>query len=269
MIFFSGFELSYLFLPLIGLIVGFMSSSMGSGGGLFFPVILILVYGIPPHIAVASSLAAGLPISIAGSAAHYRKGTINLRIAYRFGVAGIIGALVGVATISLLDSGALKIMFGIYSFLLAILIWHKKGKESLKEVKGSRTNKIYRNPKVKAVIFGFAGGFISGVFGTSGAAPVFAGLLILGIPFLKAIGTSMLVVLLNTLSALAGHFVVGKIDLSIVLMLSAGSVAGAVAGPHFLVKTYRDHWEKSLRRLFSFIIAAIGIIMIISALTNS
>jgi uncharacterized membrane protein YfcA len=44
-------------------------------------------------------------------------------------------------------------------------------------------------------------------------------------------GTSLFVVLINTFSALAGHVLIGEIDLTLVVFLASGSILGALFGP--------------------------------------
>ncbi|HDR68276.1 MAG TPA: sulfite exporter TauE/SafE family protein, partial [Bacteroidaceae bacterium] len=67
MIFHSAFEYIYLWLPLIGLLVGLISTLIGGGGGGFFFIpILTILFGVPAHIAVTTSLAATIPICIVG-----------------------------------------------------------------------------------------------------------------------------------------------------------------------------------------------------------
>ena len=61
MIFHSAFEYVYLWLPLIGFIVGFLGSLTGGGGGFIFIPLLTILFKVPPQIAIASSLAATLP----------------------------------------------------------------------------------------------------------------------------------------------------------------------------------------------------------------
>jgi len=67
MIFHSSFQYCYLWLPLVGFIIGFFASMAGGGGGFFFLPVLILLFKVPAQIAVATSLAATLPICIVGS----------------------------------------------------------------------------------------------------------------------------------------------------------------------------------------------------------
>ncbi|MGM0622331.1 MAG: sulfite exporter TauE/SafE family protein [Bacteroidota bacterium] len=262
MLFYSAFQESYIWLPFIGLIVGVLATMIGSGGGLFFPLILILLFQVPAHIAVATSLAASLPLGIAGSIGHYRKKNIHFQLALLFGIAGIIGAVSGTLITRLLNSEQLKIAFGIYSILLAIIIFLNSRKQKKADTSSETSKKLNRIKISKGSVFGFAGGIISGTFGTSGAAPVLAGLIALHTPIKLVIGTSLFVVLVNTFSAFAGHFLVGEIDLTLVLFLTMGTIAGALIGPHLLSKINLEKYETGIKKIFVIIILISGIVLI-------
>lgn len=73
MIFHSAFEYAYLWLPFIGFVVGFFGSLTGGGGGFIFIPLLTILFGVAPHVAIGSSLAATLPICLAGAYGHYKK----------------------------------------------------------------------------------------------------------------------------------------------------------------------------------------------------
>lgn len=261
MLFYSAFQQSYILLPFIGLVIGILATMIGSGGGLFFPLILILVFQVPAHIAVATSLAASLPLGIAGSIGHYRKKNIHFQLALLFGIAGIIGAVSGTLITRVLKPEQLKVAFGIYSILLAGIIFLNSRKKK-KTVTAEMSQKLNRIKISKGSVYGFAGGLISGTFGTSGAAPVLAGLIALHTPINLVIGTSLFVVLVNTFSALTGHFLVGEIDLTLVLFLTMGTIAGALTGPHLLSKIKIEKYEHGIKKLFVVIILISGIILI-------
>ena len=115
MIFFSAYEPLYLLLPLIGFIIGLAGTMLGGGGGFFFLPILTLLLGVPPHIAVATSLAATIPIGFVGSIEHYRKGNVDTKTGLLFAVAGIVGAFAGTGMSKMLTGRQLKVAFGVYS----------------------------------------------------------------------------------------------------------------------------------------------------------
>jgi uncharacterized membrane protein YfcA len=263
MIFHSSFEYYYLWLPLVGFLIGFIGSCLGGGGGFFFIPILTLLFNVPAQIAVATSLAATLPIGIVGSFGHYRNSNIDLKLGMAFAIAGIFGALSGASLTNLMTTGQLKVSFGIYSILMALLMIISKWREKRAEANGigipdrSTFQKITRSS-----FFGFLAGIITGTFGTSGTAPVQAALFTMRIPIKLVVGTSLMVSAVNTFSALGAHFLVGKIDLTLVYFLTAGAIIGALLGPKLLAGVKIGRAEGPIRLWYALGMIAFGIIMI-------
>ncbi len=265
MIFHSPFQYSYLWLPLIGFTIGLLASMTGGGGGFFFPPVLILLFKVPAHIAVATSLAATLPICFVGAMGYYRKGSLDVRTGITFGIAGITGALAGASVTGLLTAGQLETTFGIYAILLGLLMIFN----NLKDKKNLRTVKKTPGIKIPGIItrgplYGFAGGVISGTFGISGTTPVLAGLLAIRLPLKLVAGTSLMIVFINTVSALTGHLFIGIIDLTVVWFLTAGAVIGAFSGPKLLAGVDLEKIEGSVRQSFAYLVLAFGTIIIIT-----
>lgn len=263
MLFWSEFQQSYLWLPLVGVMVGLLATMIGSGGGFFFPLILMLFYKIPSHIAVATSLAATLPLCLVGSVGHYRRGNIYPKLVILFGLAGVLGAVAGTWITQQIDTDQLKTAFGIYSLVLAIVIFlNKRKKKKREQYTKENGTRLKRGLYMQGSVYGFAGGIISGAFGTSGSAPVLAGLVALNTPIRLVIGTSLAVVFINTVSALAGHVLLGEIDVTLILFLTAGTVIGAAAGPRLLGKIKLERSEGNIRQWFALIIFIFGLILI-------
>jgi len=265
MIFHSSIEPIYFLLPLVGLLIGLFGTMLGGGGGFFFLPILILLLGVPPQTAVITSLVATLPICFVGSLGHSRKGNIDFRVAALFAIAGIVGAFIGAGITSKISADNLKLSFGIYSILIALNIavvtWRKKRNDANKseQQKSSGLKKI-----LKGSFYGFSAGTITGTFGTSGTAPILAGLFAMRMPLKLVIGTSLLVVLVNTVFAIGAHFLLGKIDLTLVYFLTAGSIIGALLGPKLLSKVKIDNSENRVKYLYAIVMVALGVLMIMS-----
>ena len=253
MIFLSSIEPVYYFLPLIGFIVGLLGSMMGGGGGFFFLPTLSLIIGVPAQIAVVTSLVATLPICLFGTISHYNKANIHIRMAILFSATGFIGALLGVAIADLLSSEQLKKVFGIYSIVMALIIAFTIRRQN--EDKKSGSNRI------KAPFFGLFAGVATGALSISGTTPILAGLLSLRLSTKTAIGTSLVIILSNTLFSAGAHFVVGQIDFTLVLFLTAGSSIGALIGPRLLDRIKNDHTE-SFKYLYAAVMIISGTLMI-------
>jgi uncharacterized protein len=265
MIFHSSFEYIYLLLPLIGFTVGFFASVLGSGGGFLFLPLLILFYHVPAQTAVATTLAATLPVCIVGSISHYRKKNIHLQLGIIFALAGIIGAVAGAGISNLVTSRQLKVGFGIYSLLIALQLLLNTRRDRIAISKG--LNPITPDGSArykKGSFYGFIAGMVTGTFGTSGAAPVLAGLFSMRIPLKVVAGTSLMIITLTTISALGAHFLVGTIDLTLVYFLTSGAVLGSAAGPRMLAKIRTERAELPVRKWYAFGLAAFGLLMIFS-----
>lgn len=264
MIFYSAFDHSYLWLPLIGFIVGLLGSMIGGGGGFVFPPTLIVLFKVPAHVAVATSLAATLPICLMGTMGHYRNGNLDINTGIIFGIAGIFGAITGTFITIRLTSNQLQTIFGIYTILLAVMLMVNNYRD--KKTKQSTRNNIRQFLGIipKGSFYGFTGGMISGTFGTSGTAPVLTGLLVRKLPVKLIAGTSLMVIFINTLSALTGHLVLGIIDLTLVWLLTAGTVIGAFSGPKLTVRMNLPGKESSIRHIFVYVLLVFGILVLIT-----
>lgn len=265
MTFHSLFELNYLWLPLIGFIVGFCGAVIGGGGGFFFLPVLILLFDVPAQVAVPTSLAATIPVCIAGSVAHHRKNNLHLPTGIIFAVAGVFGAMSGAGITSLITETQLQISFGVYSILMALQMLFGLWKENRAKTKGERLKPLKKSTLyLRGSLYGFLGGIITGTFGTSGIAPVMAGMFSLRMPLKLVIGTSLIVVCANTLSALGAHFMVGEIDLTLVYFLTVGTIIGALTGPVVLAGVKLDNAESPVRKWFALAMIAFGVVMIVT-----
>jgi hypothetical protein len=267
MIFQYDIQPIYFLLPVIGFVIGLFGSVLGGGGGFFFLPILSLVFNVPAQMAVTTSLVATLPICITGTISHYQKNNVNIRIAGMFALSGIIGSVIGCRILHWMSTYQVRIMFGIYSVLMAAHIafnsWKDKKNNQPDDISGQSVGSFQR---IKSLSFGSMAGIITGSLGTSGTAPVLAGLFSIRMPFKMVIGTSLLIVLVNTAVTVGIHLVTSKIDMTLVGLLTIGSVVGAFAGPKILSGLKVGQNETKLKYYYAFVIFAIGLLMIIKSL---
>lgn len=263
MIFFSPIEPLYYLLPLIGLIIGFFGTLLGGGGGFIFLPVLVLLYHLPTHTAVITSLVATLPIGLLGAAGHYKKGHTDLYLAFLFSWVGVLGAIAGVMIAHKISGDVLKMLFGGYCIFMGGVIgfstrsgkYRKIGKDDVLK------NRKRRDLK-KALIYGFPAGMVTGALGTSGTSPILAGLISMNIPLKKVVGTAIIVVSVNTLFAIGAYFLMGKIDMTLVMMLTVGSFAGSILGPRVLSHLEVQRSERNIKYIYGAVMIVLGIVMI-------
>ena len=111
----------------IGIVLGFMSSFFGIGGGVIFFAAFISVFGMPAHIISATSTLAILLTSPAGVAAHALQGDIDWQVAAPLAFGGTLGGQIGPRIARRLSSRALvtTLAFAIFLAGLALALNHR------------------------------------------------------------------------------------------------------------------------------------------------
>ena len=79
-------------LLLMGVVAGVLSGLLGIGGGLVFAPMLMLI-GLPPHEALATSTVAIVPTTLGGTWSHLRQCRLALRPCLAIGVAAALSGL--------------------------------------------------------------------------------------------------------------------------------------------------------------------------------
>ena len=99
----AGMAVNALFMIALGGLVGILSGMFGVGGG-FLTTPLLIFYGIPPTVAVASATTQITGSSVSGVFAHMRRGGVDLRMGLVMIAGGLTGSLVGAAIFRLLQA---------------------------------------------------------------------------------------------------------------------------------------------------------------------
>lgn len=104
---------------LIGIISGIVSGT-GMGGGTILIFLLTFALGIEQHIAQATNLIFFIPTSIIAIIVNIRNKNINLKLATKISIFGILGAIIGANLSVHTDVNMLRKCFGIFLALIAI-----------------------------------------------------------------------------------------------------------------------------------------------------
>ncbi|MGZ7135944.1 MAG: sulfite exporter TauE/SafE family protein [Methanobacterium sp.] len=248
------FDFNLLLLPLIGFSIGLFVTTLGGGGGGLYVPILIL-YGVAPQVAVATSLATVLPTTAVGAYSHHRMGNVDVRTGLILGIGGIIGTLIGAYIAILIPPDILKKALGVFLLIMAIpmirrVLEERKNQEKPEEPEYKETLTLTGFRRIIASFFGVAGGILAGIFGLSGTPPVTAGLYSLGLPVLMVVGTTIFVLVFNSLAGIVGYFLLGRFDITLTLLLGSGAVLGAFLGPKVLGGIDRMTLERFVPLIF-------------------
>ena len=272
-------DYTLIFLPFVGFLIGLLVTTLGGGGGgLYVPILTLL--GVTPQVAVATSLATVLPTTAVGAYSHNRKGNVDVKTGIILGIGGIIGTLIGAYVANLIPPNLLKKGLGLLLLIFAIPMIrrfigvYKKSKTPLEEEEtheieddssedpDRETLKLTGPKRIFASLFGVAGGVLAGVFGLSGTPPISAGLYSLGLPTLMVVGTTVFVLVFNSLAGIGGYLFLGRFDVVLTVLLGGGAVVGSFLGPRLLEKAGKELVEKFIPPVLICISVIFGLALI-------
>ena len=187
--------IGYLLATFIGLSLGLM----GGGGSILTVPILVYILKMDPKLSIALSLAIVGATSLIGSYGHYKKGNIHLKVAIIFGPFAMLGTFIG-AKLSVYFSAAIQlILFAIIMMIASIFMY--KGRKESQQIEKSSYN-------IALIIFeGIVVGIVTGIVGVGGGFLIVPALvLIAGIPMKMAVGTSLLIISLKSITGFIGYY---------------------------------------------------------------
>jgi uncharacterized protein len=208
----------------LAMLVGVSLGLLGGGGSILTVPLLAYVAGVDASQAIATSLLVVGVTSVVGVVSHARAGRVHWRTGVLFGGAGVAGAYAG-GLLSALVPGSL-LLVGFAAVMITAAIAMLRGR---KEPIGF--DSPHTVPVAKVLLEGSAVGFITGLVGAGGGFLVVPALALLGgLPMPAAVGTSLVVIAMNSFAGLAGHLTGGQIDWRLAVLVSSAAVAGALLG---------------------------------------
>jgi uncharacterized membrane protein YfcA len=239
---------------MLGLLMGLALGLLGGGGSILTVPIFVYVLGFEAKPAIAMSLAVVGATALVGAAGHWRAGNVHLRVALVFGLVAMAGTYLG-ARLAVLFSGAAQlVLFAVV--MIAAAVFMLRG--SIPGVRVGRTHETGppRVPVLLIVLEGFAVGVLTGLVGVGGGFLIVPALVLLArLPMKLAVGTSLAVIALKSVSGFIGYL--GQVEIAWAFMagFTGISILGIVVGTH-LVKYVP---QRSLRRAFAIFVLIMGI----------
>ena len=231
-----------------GGVLGLLISLLGGGGALFlFPV---LVFGFRQGTAAAAgtSLISVLGAALIGLVGHWRGGRVNIRVALVFGSCSMAASVLGSQLHHFVSDRATTFIFGVVLLVTATRMFSGSRLASTVPV-GSINYKLL-------VPLGLAVGVLSGFLGVGGGFLIVPGL-IWGahLAIHDAVGTSVAVIVLTTISGAFAHVAQGSVNLGLAVAIGAGALVGAMLGVPLSTKIP----PKRLRSSFATLVLVVGV----------
>ena len=227
----------------LGFLIGVSLGALGGGGSVLAVPVLVYAAGQDVRGATTTSLLLVGFAALVGMGVHHRAGRVRVGTGIAFGVAGIGGSIAGSALNRHLDPQLLLLAF---SGLVVLAAWRmivgcptctRVGEERALALArpGEETVAVRQRIGTATVLTVLAAGslvgFVTGLFGVGGGFVIVPALtLVLRLPMPEAIGTSLLVIAINSAVALSTRLATTSIDWAVALPFTISAVAGVLAG---------------------------------------
>lgn len=242
--------LGFVFALLMGASLGLM----GGGGSIVTVPIFVYVLGFAAKPAIALSLPVVGATSLAGAIGHWRAGNVQVRTALLFGLIAMAGSYVG-ARLAVFVSGAAQLTILAVVMLAAAASMLRPRRGDDQRADGTAGTPPPALPVRKLVAVAIAVGLLTGVVGIGGGFLIVPALVVLArVPMKEAIGTSLLVIAMNSVSGFAGY--VGTVDVpwGFLAAFTAVAVSGILAGTYLV----RFTSAAALKRGFAVFLVIVG-----------
>lgn len=255
------------------ILIGVSLGMIGSGGSILTVPVLVYLMHVNPLLATTSSLFIVGATSLVGGVRAYAKKQVDFRAVTEFGIPSIFSIfitrhyLLPAIPAKLFTIGSLQVskeMFLMITFAVLMLIASfsiMRSREE-EEVTGD-TEKERNNKTLPLVLLGLAIGIITGLLGAGGGFLIIPSLvLFLKLPMKTAVGTSLLIIAINSLFGFLFSLKQFKYDWVILLSFTLLAIAGIFIGSKLADKMSGN----SLKKGFGWFVLTMGIYIIIKEL---
>ena len=250
---------------LASVVIGLSLGLIGGGGSILTIPILVYLFKIDPKLATSYSLFIVGITALSGCFSHYRMGNLKIKSALFFAIPSVFSILVIREVIILKIPNVLftindfqvtkdfliMIVFAILMMAASISMIQKK----IPQIESVKTNYF------QLAIIGSVVGIVTGFLGAGGGFLIIPALIFFAnLPMKQAVGTSLLIIFINSSIGFAGDLYIGTpINYTFLLSISTIAFIGMLIGSSLSKKIDGN----KLKPFFGWFILVMGIYIII------
>lgn len=250
------------------ILIGIALGLIGGGGSILTVPVLVYLFGVSPLLSTSYSLFIVGSTSLIGAVNNFKQGFVNVKTALLFGLSSISTVFLirkfiipnipkEVAKIGdfiITENMMMMVLFAILMVIAAIAM--------INNGKTIKENSLVKKKSniIKLLIYGVAIGITTGFLGAGGGFLLIPTLVILvGLPMKEAVGTSLLIIALNSLFGFTGDL--GHFDIDWVFLLKITFIA--IIGLFIGSKMGKEIESDKLKKGFGFFVLIMGIYIIV------
>lgn len=257
--------IAYIASVLIGLSLGLI----GGGGSILTVPVLVYLFSITPLLATSYSLFIVGSTSLVGAYQQWKKGLVNGKAVLFFGLSSILTVfivrkyLLPLVPSHLFSIGGFSVTTSLVTMLLFAILMVAAAMSMISEHNGQSDPSATSGRTVKLLLYGVGIGLATALLGAGGGfllIPVLV--MLLGLSMKEAVGTSLMIIALNSLIGFAGDLGHHQIDWFFLLKITAIAISGLFIGLYLS----RNIDGGKLKKAFGWFVLLMGIFIIIKEL---
>jgi uncharacterized membrane protein YfcA len=244
-------------------LIGVSLGLIGGGGSILTVPVLVYLFGVDVFLATEYSLFIVGVSSLVGSMSYFKKGLVDFKMALIFGIPSVVSIfLTRIYLLPFIPEEVIKIQnFTITRDIFLLLIF--AGLMILASYKMIKSNVSERttdkNNALLAAGQGVIVGVLTGLVGAGGGFMIIPALVnLLKIPMKMAIGTSLVIISINSLIGFFSSVNHVKIEWKLLISIATIAIAGIIIGLQLSKKVD----GKKLKPAFGWFILIMGIYII-------
>ena len=239
---------------LAGAVIGIMLGLLGGGGSILAVPALVYLIGVDLRQAIPTSLIVIAAASMVGALPKVLAGQVQWRLAGVFVVAGVPATFVGTAIGRHLPDSVVLIGFAVVMGVAGLRMLRDQGETGSACTVGD-TGINWRRCAPRSIPAGLLVGLLTGLFGVGGGFLIIPALvLMLGVEMPIAIGTSLLIIVVNSLAGFLAHVGDANVDWSVAGAFVGAAVITSLIAGHLGTTVDTSH----LRRWFAYLVFAVA-----------
>ncbi len=237
------------FAVVLALAVGLVFGLLGAGGSILTVPIMVFALKQDPKVAIVMSLPIVGGVALVGVARHWRAGNVDLRTAIPFGIAAMAGAFGGAKLAAFLTGRTQLVILAVLMLGASFSMFRSA---NATDAPIDSTRKL--SPMVLGV--GMLTGVLTGVVGIGGGFLLVPALVLLAkVPMRAAVGTSLVVIAMNTLAGYIGYLGTVVVPWNLVWMFGTLAALGILAGTALLPRVP----QATLKRAFAVLLVVVSL----------
>jgi hypothetical protein len=236
----------------LGFGIGLSLGLLGGGRSLLTVPALVYLVGQMPQAAVTTSLAIVGANSMVGAMFHSSHGRLDWKVALAFGSAGMVVSYLSANIAKQLSPELLLVVFALLTIGIGLMLLFRRAKDD----KAAYIAK----PLWLVFVSGAGIGLLTGILGVGGGFLVVPALVMLvGLPVQMAVGTSLIIIAMNSIAGFLGHIRDGSMDWMITLVFTSAGLVGTFGG----MRLSKRLSSSKLQKAFAVFVIALAVFLLI------